>query len=72
METYNERYDIFRKLRETVKEQGQEKVTPAIILGPWEDIESPISGHQYIFCPTISGAILGNVDWRTARIFEDA
>lgn len=71
MDTYSERDLIFRKLRETVKECGQDKVTPAIILGPWEDMESPISGHQYIYCPTLGEAILGNVDWKTARTFED-
>ena len=67
----NQREEIFRKLRTTVSEFGQEKVTPAIIVGPYY-LDSPISGHQYLMCPTIAEDTLANVDWKIARFFEDA
>jgi len=65
------REDICRKLRKTVLERGQKAVTPAIIIGPY-DIDSPIGGHTYILCPTLGDVRIGNVDFKTARFFEDA
>jgi hypothetical protein len=67
----NMREEICRKLRATVSDRGQKMVTPAIILGPW-DLESPIGGHQYLVCQTLGEATLANVDFKTARCFEDA
>jgi hypothetical protein len=67
----NTREEICRKLRETVREVGQSRVTPAVILGPW-DLDSPIGGHQYLVCPTLGEATLANIDWKVARVFEEA
>ena len=67
----NMREEICRKLRETVREVGQGRVTPAVILGPW-DLNSPIDGQMYLVCPTLGEATLANVDWKTARVFEEA
>ena len=65
------REEICRKLRDTVREVGQGKVTPAVILGPWS-LDSPISGHQYLVCSTLGEATLAGVDWKVARVFEEA
>jgi hypothetical protein len=67
----NMREEICRKLRETVQEVGQDRITPAIILGPW-DLNSPVGGHQYLVAPTLGEATLANTDWKTARVFEEA
>ena len=67
----NMREEICRKLRIVVSERGQKTVTPAIILGPW-DLVSPVGGHQYFICPTLGEVTLANVDFKTARCFEDA
>jgi hypothetical protein len=64
------REKVLYKLRQTAIECGQKAITPAIIVGPF-DLESPISGHQYIRCATLGDVTLGNVDWKTARYFED-
>lgn len=69
MESYRE--EICRKLRETVHELGQSKVNGAVIVGGY-NLVSPIGGHQYIICPTLGAFKLGNVDYKTARFFENA
>ena len=69
METYRE--EICRKLRETAKECGQNKVNDAVIVGGY-NLVSPVGGHQYIMCPTLGSFKLANVDWKVARVFENA
>lgn len=65
------REDLFRKLRKTATEFGQDRLNDAVIIGP-DEFVSPISGHQYLTCPTLGQVTLGNVDWKVARFFEDA
>jgi hypothetical protein len=64
------RKNICRKLRLTALEFGQNSLANATIIGP-DDLESPISGINYIMCPTIVEVTLGGVDFKVARFFED-
>ncbi len=62
--------EICRKLRNTVKEFGQDRVNGAVIMGP-DDLGEQISGHQYVVTKSKCEVILGNVDFKVARFFED-
>jgi hypothetical protein len=62
--------EINRKLRETVREWGQARVSGAIIITN-ENIGPQCGGHRVLYAPTIS-TTLGEVDFKVARSFEDA
>ena len=68
-------HEIARKLRATVREFGQNNLDGAVIVWNFNSINlypEQIGGHKFIYCPTISVATLGNVDYKVARFFEDA
>ena len=69
MNAYKE--EVCRKLRETVREFGQAKVTPGILVGPYYFDDNQIGGHQHIQCTTLSNIKLANVGFKIARFFED-
>ncbi len=62
--------ELCRKLRAVVAEYGQASLKGAVMVGSY-DTES-VSNIPYITCPTISGETLGNVEYKTAREFENA
>lgn len=61
---------IAEKLRLTSTELGREALIGAVIVGP-HDLGAHISTHQYVYCPTLGEVTLGDVQWKTARFFED-
>lgn len=64
------REELCRKLRAVVAERGQASLKGAVMIGMY-DAEN-VSDIPYVTCPTISVETLGNVDYKTAREFENA
>lgn len=62
--------DVYFRLRRTEKEFGREALKNAVLISNIEFTESA-GGVDHVFCPTASNPILGNVDWKVARFFED-
>lgn len=63
--------NIARKIRIVVGELGEKSIGGAIMVGPDIGRENLI-GFSYVTCPTLPDVVLGNVDFKTARMFEDA
>lgn len=66
----NDKKELCRKLRVTASERGPDALKNAVMIGP--DEFDMVSNIQYITCPTVSIETLGGVDYKTARLFEDA
>jgi len=64
------RDELCRKLRVIAREYGQNKLKGAVMVGSL-DVDH-ISDIPYINCPSLGTETLGNVDFKTARAFEDA
>ena len=62
--------ELCRKLRVTIAECGRDSLKNAVMVGMY-DAEN-VSDIPYVMCPTISVETLGNVDYKTAREFENA
>ncbi|HHC18930.1 MAG TPA: hypothetical protein ENK81_00805 [Euryarchaeota archaeon] len=60
---------LCKKLRETVKEFGQESIDDASIIGCRDLLN--VSDVPYIYAPTISEDTLAGVQFDVARFFED-
>lgn len=65
-----EQEDVYKRLRKTSLEFGQENLDGAIVIGPNLNINQ-IGGHQYLIAPTLGSPVLSNVDFKVARFFED-
>ena len=64
------REDLCRKLRKTVTECGRGSLKNAVMIGMYT--VNNVSDIPYMTCPTIGINTLGNVEYKTARVFEDA
>jgi len=62
--------ELYRKLRVTVAECGQASLSGAVMVGMYD--ADHVSDIPYMTCPTICDETLGNVDYNTARCFENA
>ena len=62
--------EVCRKLRETVKEFGQAAIDNTIIVGSDDTIGDSISGHKYVYAPTVGDFKLASTTYKIARFFE--
>ena len=72
--------EICKKLRNTAKYYGEERIKNGVILGtvnleelnvlPVEQTHN-IGGKQYVYVPTIVTSTLGNVEGNVATFFEE-
>jgi len=61
--------ELCEKIRVITEEFGQECLNNAVIIGPHD--EKHVSDIPYIYAPTLGWHIMGGVEHKVARTFED-
>lgn len=63
--------NIAHRLRIVAKEYSEIYLEGAILIVPFYTERETICGFPLVTAPTLSEIVLGNVNWKVARLFED-
>ena len=63
------REELREKLQAVIAEYGIDSIKKAVIIGPYD--KKQVAGIPCVHAPTLGWHVLGNVEFKVARYFED-